>query len=64
MRAKTNRTGLCSSTSDARRSIDQGGAFLGEEKTKIETFDQQIAVTNGLMLWVGKKRYCRIEMVD
>ncbi len=56
--------GLCASTSDARRSIQQGGAKLGEEKSKIESHDQAISVETGLLLWVGKKRFCQIELVD
>jgi tyrosyl-tRNA synthetase len=54
--------GLCPSTSEARRAIQQGGAKLGEEKTRIETHDQPIAVTDGLLLWVGKKRFCRVKL--
>jgi tyrosyl-tRNA synthetase len=54
--------GLVPSTSDARRSIAQGGAYLGTEKTRIERHDQPIAVEDGLLLWVGKKRYCRVEV--
>jgi tyrosyl-tRNA synthetase len=57
-------TGLCPSTSDARRSIQQGGAFIGEEKTPIQSHDQMIAVTSGLLLRVGKKRMVRVELVD
>ncbi|QDU08496.1 tyrosine--tRNA ligase [Gimesia aquarii] len=56
--------GLCASTSDARRSIQQGGAKMGEEKSKIETHDQAIRVESGLLLWVGKKRFCQIELVE
>ncbi len=56
--------GLCNSTSDARRSIQQGGAKMGEEKSKIETHDQAIHVESGLLLWVGKKRFCQIELID
>ena len=56
--------GLCASTSDARRSIQQGGAKMGEEKQKIETYDQAIRVESGLLLWVGKKRFCQVELVD
>lgn len=56
--------GLCASTSDARRSIQQGGAKMGEEKLKIETHDQAISVESGLLLWVGKKRFCQVELVD
>jgi tyrosyl-tRNA synthetase len=54
--------GLCSTTSDARRSIAQGGAYLGENKDRIETHDAQIAVEPGLLLWVGKKRVVRLEV--
>jgi tyrosyl-tRNA synthetase len=56
--------GLVKSTSEARRAIEQGGAKLGEEKTRIESYEQQIPVETGLLLWIGKKRYCRVELVD
>ncbi len=56
--------GLCPSSSEATRAISQGGAFLGEEKTRIQAPDEKIAVTNGLLLGVGKKRICRIELTD
>lgn len=56
--------GLCASTSDARRSIQQGGAKLGAEKDRIEAHDQAIAVESGLLLWVGRKRFCQVELVD
>jgi tyrosyl-tRNA synthetase len=55
-------TGLCDSTSEARRAIQQGGAKLGEDKLRIESHDQPIAVTDGLLLWVGKKRFCRVTL--
>ncbi len=54
--------GLCNSTGDARRSIGQGGAYLGEDKQRIEAHDQSITVEDGLMLWVGKKRFCRLKI--
>lgn len=54
--------GLCPSTSDARRQIDQGSAALTEARTKIEKHDQLIAVTDGLMVWVGKKKFCRVKV--
>jgi tyrosyl-tRNA synthetase len=57
-------TGLLTSTSDARRAIAQGGAYFGEAKTRIETHDQPIAVETGLLLFVGKKKFCRIEVCD
>lgn len=56
--------GLCASNSDARRAIAQGGAKRGEEKTRIESHDESIAVADGLLLWVGKKRVCRVELTD
>lgn len=55
--------GLCPSTSDARRAIDQGGAYLGTEKTPIGAHNQLIDVADGLLVWVGKKRFCRIRLV-
>lgn len=51
---------LCASNSDARRLIKGGGAKLGEEKTRIESHDQIIEVTDGLLVWAGKKKYCRV----
>jgi len=54
--------GLCPSSSDARRSIQQGGAYLGEDRQRIEAFDQSIPVQTGLLLWVGRKRFCRVEV--
>ena len=55
-------SGLCSSTSEARRKIQEGGAYTGEEKSRIAAHDQMIPVTNGLLLWVGKKKFCRVEV--
>ncbi|MCA9111672.1 MAG: tyrosine--tRNA ligase, partial [Planctomycetaceae bacterium] len=57
-------TDLCPSTSDARRAIQQGGAKMGEDKIKIESHDQPIEVVDGLLLWVGKKRFCQLQVVD
>ena len=56
--------GLCSSTGEARRTIAQGGAYLGDELAGITSHDQQIAVADGLLLRVGKKRFCRLELTD
>ena len=55
--------GLCSTTSDARRAIAQGGAYLGENKERIDNYNALIAVETGLLLWVGKKRVVRLELV-
>ena len=53
---------LCPSNGEARRLIQGGGAKLGEQKTAITTHDQPIAVTNGLLVWAGKKKYCRVKL--
>ena len=53
---------LCASNGEARRLIQGGGAKLGEQKTAITTHDQPIAVTNGLLVWAGKKKYCRVKL--
>ena len=56
--------GLCPSSTDARRQIDQGSAALTEARTKIEKHDQLIDVTEGLLVWVGKKKYCRVQVAQ
>jgi tyrosyl-tRNA synthetase len=53
---------LCSSGGDARRLIAQGGAKLGEEKTVIGSHDQAVAVSDGLLVWAGKKKFCRVKL--
>jgi len=57
-------TNLCNSTSEARRAISQGGAYFGEDKQRFESHDTSVAVTDGLLLWVGKKRFCRVTLSD
>lgn len=54
--------GLCNSKGDAKRSIAQGGAYIGEDKQRIEAIDQLIKIEDGLMLWVGKKRFCKLKV--
>ncbi len=53
---------LCASGSEARRLIAQGGAKFGPEKTPIESQDQLILVHDGLLIWAGKKKYCRVRL--
>ncbi len=55
-------TGLCATSSDARRLIAQGGASVGEDKTRIENWDSPVEVTTGMLLWAGKKRVVRLEV--
>lgn len=56
--------GLCKSTSDAGRLIKQGGAAHGEDKTKFDPQTKEVEITDGLLLWAGKKRFCRVQLVD
>ena len=53
---------LCTSNGEARRLIEGGGAKLGEDKTTITSHDQAINVTDGLLVWAGKKKYCRVKL--
>lgn len=59
--ALLKRAGLVGSTSEARRKIGEGGAYVGENKQRIEAHDQLIEVADGMLLWVGKKKFCRIS---
>lgn len=53
---------LCSSNGEARRLIAGGGARLGEDKTAITAADQEIELQDGLLIWAGRKRYCRLKL--
>lgn len=57
------RLGLQKSNGEARRLIAQGGAKLGENKTVIEDAVQKITVENGLLVWAGRKKFCRVNLV-
>lgn len=56
--------GLCQTTSEARRTISQGGAYYGDDRTRMQGHDEPIDVTDGLLLRVGKKRICRIALEE
>lgn len=58
-----HKSGLCYTTSDARRLIKQGGVKLGEGKIKITNPIELVTVTDGLILWAGKKRICQVTVV-
>ena len=57
-------SGLCKTTSDARRAIEQGGAYYGRDKQPIVSPYELLEMTPGLLLWVGKKRVVRLELAD
>jgi tyrosyl-tRNA synthetase len=54
--------GLQTSNGEARRLITQGGAKLGKEKTVIGDANQKITVENGMLVWAGKKKFCRVTL--
>lgn len=54
--------GLQSSNGESRRLVGQGGAKLGEEKTVIEDANQKILVEDGMLVWAGKKKFCRVKL--
>jgi tyrosyl-tRNA synthetase len=55
-------TGLCRSKSEARRLIDQGGAYINDRNIRdTEAMVEEDMVENGIiMLRAGKKRYHRV----
>ena len=54
---------LVKSKSEGRRLISQGGMKLGEDKTVVLTHDEQVEVSDGLLVWAGKKRFCRVALI-
>jgi len=55
-------TSLCASGSEARRLIEQGGAYIDDKK--VERFDELIKLTDNMKLRVGKKKFKRIKILD
>jgi len=60
-------TGLCSSSSDARRLIEQGGAYINDRR--IDQFDLMITIKDlndrgEVSLRAGKKKFHRIKILD
>jgi len=54
--------GLVKTKSEARRLIQGGGAKLTEEKVPIKGIDEMISIEDGLIVWAGKKKFCRIRL--
>jgi len=54
--------GLCKTTSESRRAIAQGGASVGLERLLLEAHDTPVDITEGLLVWVGKKRVVRLSL--
>lgn len=55
---------LCASKGEARRLIQGGGGKLGEDKTKIETPDDEITIEQGMLVWAGRRKFCRVKLGD
>ena len=57
------KTGLCSSKSDARRNVQQGGVTVENEKiSAIEFSVSKEKIAEGIIVRKGKKSYCRVTL--
>lgn len=61
-----SKTTLCNSNSEARRLVQQGGAWINERKIEDpqETIDLSSVSDGEMLLRAGKKRYFRIEIAE
>lgn len=57
---------LCSSTSEAMRLIEQGGAYIyqGDEKIRIDSGKQMLEICDGQIVRAGRKKAYRVKLVD
>ena len=55
-------TSLCASGSEARRLIEQGGAYINDKK--VDRFDDLIKLEDNMRLRAGKKKFMRIKVLD
>lgn len=60
-------TGLCASGSEARRLIEQGGAYINNKR--VERFDNLLTLNdfssgNQILLRAGKKKYHRVKILE
>ncbi len=55
-------TSLCASGSEARRLIEQGGAYIDDKK--VERFDEIVRLKDNMKLRAGKKKFKRIKILD
>lgn len=58
--------GLCPTKSEARRLVQQGGAFVGgkDEFTPVTDPKAVVGFSEELVLRAGKKRFCRVSVVS
>ncbi|QDT38425.1 tyrosine--tRNA ligase [Stratiformator vulcanicus] len=53
---------LVASGGEARRLIAQGGAKVGEDKRVIGSHDEIVPLTDGELIWAGKKKVKRVRL--
>jgi tyrosyl-tRNA synthetase len=54
--------GLAKGSNDARRSVEGGGVTIGDDKQKISDPKANVAVTDGLIVRVGKRNVVRVRL--
>ena len=54
--------GFETSTSNARRTMEQGGVNIGPERTPVTDPKSSLAVTTGLIVRVGKRKIARVVL--
>jgi tyrosyl-tRNA synthetase len=54
--------GLAKGSNDARRAVEGGGVTIGEERQKITDPKASVAVTDGLIVRVGKRNVVRVRL--
>jgi tyrosyl-tRNA synthetase len=55
--------GLQSSNGEARRLIKGGGGKIGEDKAVIADANETVQMSDGMLVWAGKKKFCRVKLV-
>jgi tyrosyl-tRNA synthetase len=54
--------GLAKGSNDARRSVEGGGVTIGDDKQKITDPKANVAVTDGLIVRIGKRNVVRVRL--
>jgi tyrosyl-tRNA synthetase len=55
---------LCDSMSEAIRQIRQGAVYVGDDRRRVLDRSEEITVENGLLIKVGRKKMCRVSLID
>jgi len=58
------KAGLVATKSEARKLIQQGGAYLDEERKRIATFDEYVTIDRNRLIWAGNKKFVRLRVPD